>query len=140
MELALPLKTHPYQIEDLPPTLTSPITDALGATNASLATLGTLSNKFMRVRCRETETTPNTNHMSTYQKGKLFKQFQEAVKAQLVILVLLVSTMQPLLAIRPLDDHRTAVVKTAMPEELSLLALEVLPRGPVHRGPSTARS
>ncbi|KAK1256743.1 hypothetical protein QJS04_geneDACA024022 [Acorus gramineus] len=62
---------------------------------------------------------------------------KEAVRAQLVILVLLVSTIQPLMAIRPLDDHRTAAVETAMPEELSLLVLEFLPRGPVHQGPST---
>ncbi|KAK1296243.1 hypothetical protein QJS10_CPB15g01966 [Acorus calamus] len=62
---------------------------------------------------------------------------KEAVKAQLVILVLLVSSIQPLMAIRPLDDHRTVAVVMAMPEELSRLVLEVLPRGPVHGGPST---
>ncbi|KAK1310855.1 hypothetical protein QJS10_CPA08g00177 [Acorus calamus] len=39
------------------------------------------------------------------------------------------------MAIRPLDDHRA--VAMAMPEELSQLVLELLPRGPVNRGPST---
>ncbi|KAK1311198.1 hypothetical protein QJS10_CPA08g00182 [Acorus calamus] len=59
------------------------------------------------------------------------------VKAQvLVILVLLVSAIQPLMAIRPLDDQ-VAAMAMAMPEELSRLVLEVLPRGPVHQGPST---
>ncbi|KAK1271159.1 hypothetical protein QJS04_geneDACA013121 [Acorus gramineus] len=58
---------------------------------------------------------------------------KEAIKAQLVILVLLVSSIQPLMAIRPLDDHPTV----AVPEELSRLVLEVLPKGPVHGGPST---
>ncbi|KAK1296246.1 hypothetical protein QJS10_CPB15g01965 [Acorus calamus] len=59
------------------------------------------------------------------------------VKAQvLVILVLLVSAIQPLMAIRPLDDQAAAMA-IAMPEELSRLVLEVLPRGPVHQGPST---
>ncbi|KAK1297589.1 hypothetical protein QJS10_CPB15g01970 [Acorus calamus] len=60
------------------------------------------------------------------------------VKAQLVMLVLLVSTIQPLMAIRPLDDYRAVAVAMAMPEELSRLVLEVLPRGPVNGpGPST---
>ncbi|KAK1256744.1 hypothetical protein QJS04_geneDACA013119 [Acorus gramineus] len=58
-------------------------------------------------------------------------------KEVVLILVLLVSTMQPLMAIRPLDDHRAAAVEMAMPEELSRLVLELLPRGPVHQGPST---
>ncbi|KAK1310859.1 hypothetical protein QJS10_CPA08g00179 [Acorus calamus] len=39
------------------------------------------------------------------------------------------------MAIRPLDNHRVAAV--AMPEELSQLVLELLPRGPVNRGLST---
>jgi len=37
------------------PTWTSPISDALGATNASLWTWGVLSKMFMSVRCLETE-------------------------------------------------------------------------------------
>ncbi|KAK1296241.1 hypothetical protein QJS10_CPB15g01968 [Acorus calamus] len=60
-----------------------------------------------------------------------------SVGKEVLILVLLVSTMQSLMAIRPLDDHQVAAVAVAMPDELSLLVLEVLPRGPVHQGPST---
>ncbi|KAK1271158.1 hypothetical protein QJS04_geneDACA013122 [Acorus gramineus] len=61
------------------------------------------------------------------------------VKAQVLVMifVLLVSAIQPLMAIRPLDDHREVAVAMAMPEELSRLVLEVLPRGPVYQGPST---
>lgn len=56
-QLNIPLNTHPYQIEDPRPTWTSPMMEALGATNASLSTLGTLSNIFISVRCLDTEIT-----------------------------------------------------------------------------------
>lgn len=56
---SLPLKTQPYQMEEPRPTSTWPMTDALGATNASLSTTGTLSNTFISVRCRDTE---QSNH------------------------------------------------------------------------------
>lgn len=51
----LPLKTQPYQIDAALPTWTSPMIDALGATNASLSTTGALSNTFMSVRCLDTK-------------------------------------------------------------------------------------
>jgi hypothetical protein len=54
----IPLKTHPYQIEDPCPTWTSPVRDALGATNASLWTWGPLSTMFISVRCLETGKDP----------------------------------------------------------------------------------
>ena len=43
-------------MDDPFPTWTSPITEALGATNASLSTTGALSNMFIRVRCLDTKT------------------------------------------------------------------------------------
>lgn len=50
-----PLRTHPYQIDDPCPTWTSPMTEAPGATNASISTTGALSKIFIRVRCLDTE-------------------------------------------------------------------------------------
>ena len=43
-------------MDDPLPTRTSPITEAPGATNASLSTTGALSNMFIRVRCLDTKT------------------------------------------------------------------------------------
>lgn len=43
-------------MDDPLPTRTSPMTEAPGATNASLSTTGALSNMFIRVRCLDTKT------------------------------------------------------------------------------------
>ena len=69
LQSSVPLKTHPYQMEDRCPTLTSPMTDAVGATDtdASLATTGALSNKFIsshftRIDARHTPICPLHDH------------------------------------------------------------------------------
>lgn len=50
----VPRSTQLYQIEDLDPTWMSPTSDAFGATNASLATVGFLSTRFINGRCLDT--------------------------------------------------------------------------------------
>lgn len=41
-------------MEDFSPICTSPITEALGATNAESSITGVLSNRFIKVRCLDT--------------------------------------------------------------------------------------
>lgn len=50
----LPLMLLPYHTEALSPSLTSPITDALGATQAFEPRLGFIDSRFMIDRCRKT--------------------------------------------------------------------------------------
>ena len=49
-----PLSTQPYHTDALFPTVTSPMTAALGATKASSATLGALLATGITVRCLKT--------------------------------------------------------------------------------------
>src|SRR5689334_19948023 len=49
-----PRKTAPYQIDVRFPTVTSPITEAEGATKTPWPKTGLLSNKGINLRCRDT--------------------------------------------------------------------------------------
>lgn len=71
-------------MDDFDPTSTSPITEALGATNVLAGTWGFLSIRFMRVRCRDTA--GNIMHLEEYsceeRMVKLSSGIQDACPSQ----------------------------------------------------------